>query len=199
MGIIAQGKNLWNALFTRTQRQVLGLMFGYPERSFYANEVVRKAGVGTGSVQRELARLAECGLLTVTRIGNQKHFQANPHNPIYPEVRSIVLKTFGALDLLRAGLLGLSGTIHLAWVYGEDLRSPQFQNGEIKLLLVADGLEYTDLASDLTEVENRIGRTLAPLLFSVEAFRRLTAEGDETLRAILRQPGIAIIGSIDEV
>ena len=74
-------------MFTRTQRQVLSLLFGFPERSFYANEVVRLAGVGTGSVQRELARLSEAGLLTVKRIGNQKHYQANSESPIFSELQ----------------------------------------------------------------------------------------------------------------
>ena len=116
MGIIAQGKGLWNALFTRTQRQVLSLMFGYPERSFYANEVVRLAGVGTGSVQRELARLSACGLLRVRRIGNQKHYQANEHSPIFSELRSIVLKTFGVMDQLRTAVRELDGKIELALI-----------------------------------------------------------------------------------
>ena len=45
------------ALFTKTQRRVLGLLFGNPDRSYYANEIVRFAGAGIGAVQRELERL----------------------------------------------------------------------------------------------------------------------------------------------
>ena len=104
MGILTQGKALWNALFTRTQRQLLSLFFAYPDRSYYANEIVRRAGVGTGSVQRELSKLAATGLVTVRRIGNQKHYQANPDSTIFPELRSIVLKTYGVTDQLRRAL-----------------------------------------------------------------------------------------------
>ena len=57
MGFLGQGKDLWRALFTRSRRRVLSLFFGFPERSFYANEVVRLVTVGTGAVQRELAEL----------------------------------------------------------------------------------------------------------------------------------------------
>ncbi|GAB3471148.1 winged helix-turn-helix domain-containing protein [Polaromonas eurypsychrophila] len=62
------------ALFTGTQQRVLGLLFGQPDRSFYANEIIALAGVGSGAVQRELARLAQSGLVTLRPVGNQKHY-----------------------------------------------------------------------------------------------------------------------------
>jgi len=83
---------LSDALFSKTQRRVLGLLFGHPERSFYANEIVRAARAGVGAVQRELEGLAASGLVTVSRIGNQKHYQANRGSPIFGELRSIVAK-----------------------------------------------------------------------------------------------------------
>lgn len=79
-------------LFTKTQRRVLGLLFGNPQRSYYANEVVRYARAGIGAVQRELQRLAAAGLLSVSRVGNQKHYQANRQSPIFDELEAIVLK-----------------------------------------------------------------------------------------------------------
>ena len=80
-------------LFSKTQRGVIGLLFGNPQRSFYANEIVRYANAGIGTVQRELARLTAAGLLTVSRIGNQKHYQANRAAPIFDELEAIVAKT----------------------------------------------------------------------------------------------------------
>src|SRR5438093_5103512 len=73
--------SLADALFSTTQQRVLGLLFGQPDRSFYATELIGLAGVGSGGVQRELARLAQSGLVTVRSVGNQKHFQANPDAP----------------------------------------------------------------------------------------------------------------------
>ena len=54
-----------DALFSKVRQRVLGVLFGNPGRSFYANEVIALAGSGTGAVQRELIRLAAMGLLTV--------------------------------------------------------------------------------------------------------------------------------------
>lgn len=53
---------------------MLAVLFGTPDRSFYANEVIALAQSGTGAVQRELADLAKAGLLTVSKQGNQKHY-----------------------------------------------------------------------------------------------------------------------------
>jgi DNA-binding MarR family transcriptional regulator len=61
--------SLADALFTRTQQRVLALLFGQPARSFYANELIGLVGMGSGAVQRELATLAQSGLVTVRSIG----------------------------------------------------------------------------------------------------------------------------------
>ena len=93
---------LADALFSATQERVLALLFGQPGRSFFTNELIGLVGAGSGAVQRELRRLAESGLVTVTRIGNQKHYQANPAAPIFDELRGIVSKT---LEPEPAGVL----------------------------------------------------------------------------------------------
>ena len=83
--------SLADALFPKVRQRVLAVLFGTPERSFYANEVIALAQSGTGAVQRELAALSSAGLLNVTRQGNQKHYQANAQAPIFAELRGLVL------------------------------------------------------------------------------------------------------------
>jgi hypothetical protein len=83
------------------QQRVLAVLFGNPERSYYANEVIGLAGSGTGAVQRELARLEAAGLVTVTRLGKQKHYQANAAAPVFDELRGLVLKSSPLVNVLR--------------------------------------------------------------------------------------------------
>ena len=75
-------------MFAKVQQRVLAVLFGNPGRSFYANEVIGLARSGTGAVQRELARLEAAGLVTANRVGKQKHYQANPASPVFPELRA---------------------------------------------------------------------------------------------------------------
>ncbi|MEN5164147.1 hypothetical protein [Achromobacter kerstersii] len=97
MGISAKAplphSSLADALFPRTKQCVLGLLFGQPDRSFYATEVIGLVASGSGAIQRELANLAQTGLVTVKAVGNQKHLQANPDSPIFAELCWIVQKT----------------------------------------------------------------------------------------------------------
>ena len=84
-----------DVLFTKTQRRVLGLLFGNPDRSYYANEIVRFAKAGIGTVQRELERLVAAGLVSATKQGNQKHYQADRKSTVFAELAGLVRKTVG--------------------------------------------------------------------------------------------------------
>ncbi|MEW8330964.1 MAG: transcriptional regulator, partial [Candidatus Thiodiazotropha sp.] len=69
---------LADALFSKTQQQLLGLLYAKPERSFYTKEIIRLTGMGVATIKRELDRMLDVGILNMTRIGNQHHYQANP-------------------------------------------------------------------------------------------------------------------------
>ena len=86
---------LADALFTTTQQRVLSLVYGLPDQSFFANQIIGKTGSGSGAVQRELARLESSGLMTAKWIGNQKNYQANHESPIFVDLWGIVQKTVG--------------------------------------------------------------------------------------------------------
>ena len=93
---------LGDALFSKTQQKVLGLLYGNPDRSYYAKEIVRFAGVGIGGVYRELEKLSAVGVLKVKRIGNQNHYQANRDSLIYEELANLLRKVSGATNMEAA-------------------------------------------------------------------------------------------------
>src|SRR2546428_12361661 len=110
--------SLSNALFSKVQQRVLALIFGRPERSFYMSEIVRNVHSGTGAVERELSRLQRSGLVSVERIGNQKHYRANHESPIFEELQSLIRKTVGLAEPLREALAPYSDKIKAAFVFG---------------------------------------------------------------------------------
>jgi len=141
-----QAISIGDALFTKTQQKVLGLLFGKPYKSFYTNEIMRYATIGRGTVSRELDRLVSAGLLTVTKEGNQNHYQANPECPIYPELLSIARKTLdekdrlvigGALLVSRAALKKLIKRyhIHRLALFGSAARGELKPESDIDLLV----------------------------------------------------------------
>jgi len=96
--------SLGDALFTKTQQRVLGLLYGKPDARFYTNEILRMAGMGRGTITRILDGFVSLGILVSYREGNQRYYQANSQNPIYNELVSIVRKTFGITDVMKTVL-----------------------------------------------------------------------------------------------
>ena len=161
-----RGCSLADALFTRTQQRVLGLLFGQPARSFYATELIGLAGIGSGAVQRELARLVRSGLVTVRSLGNQRHYQANPDAPLFAELCGIVLKTVGLADPLREVLQPLAGQIDAAFVFGSVAKRQDTAASDIDLMVISDSLSYGDIFAALEAAEARLPVALIDALSS---------------------------------
>jgi len=93
---------LGSALFGKTRRTILALLFGRPDEAFYLRELARAAGLGLGAVQREVQRLSEAGILRRSARGRQVYYKANPKCPIFSELKNLMVETSRADDLLRS-------------------------------------------------------------------------------------------------
>jgi predicted nucleotidyltransferase len=189
---------LSDALFTVTQQKVLGLLYGKPDQSFYANEIARWAQVGKGSLMRELDRLHRAGVLTLSRQGNQTHYQANPDCPIYEELLGIVRKTFGIGEQLRTALAPLAGQLVWAFVYGSMAKGAEHAGSDIDLMLIGQNLSYSDVMEHLMPVEERLGRTINPTLYTLADWQARKAAGNSFVLRVAQQDKINLIGSQPE-
>ncbi len=183
-----------DALFTKVQQRVLAVLFGNPSRSFYANEIIAMARTGTGAVQRELAHLEAAGLVTVVRVGNQKHYQANANTPVFKELRSLVLKTSGLADILRAALAPSADKISTAFVYGSIAKGEDTAKSDIDLMVISDTLSYPDLYASLEEATRRLGRTVNPTVYKPQDLDKRFKEGNAFIQRVMAQPKIWLMG-----
>ena len=177
---------------------MLGLLFGQPARSFYANEIIGLVGSGSGAVQRELASLTHSGLVTVKAVGNQKHYQANADSPIFEELRGIAQKTIGLADPLREALAPLADQIRAAFVYGSVAKKTDTASSDIDLMLLSDTLSYGDVFLALEAASGMLGRTVNPTILASKEFDARLAAQDSFLSRVLEQPKIWIIGGEGE-
>src|SRR6185436_1211681 len=192
-------KSLADALLTKTQQRVLGVLFGQPERSFYASELIRNAGTGSGAAQRELAKLEGSGLIVARRIGHQKHYQANPASPLFSELRSIVLKTVGLAEPLRDALKPLSSAIRAAFVYGSVAKATDQSASDIDLMIVSDNLTYGEIFGALERVTRTVGRKINPTVYTAAEFSRRARTESAFVTRVLEQPKLWVIGSEDDL
>jgi len=188
-----------SALFTPVQQRVLGLLFGQPDRQFQGSEVIRLAESGTGAVHRQLQRLAGAGLLTTTRVGNQKYYQANRQSPLFSELHGLIVKTVGLLGPFQAALAPWRDQIAAAWVYGSVAQGRDKASSDIDVMVVSDSLTHQEAFEALQPAERTLGRTVNPVLMTREQWQTKRARPDSFAQRVAAGPRLFIIGSDDEL
>jgi predicted nucleotidyltransferase len=189
---------LGDALFTTTQQKVLGLLYTHPEKSFYTKEIIRTTGMGVATIKRELDRMLEAGIISMTKVGNQHHYKANAECPIYSELLGIVKKTFGIVDVIKPALLPLAEHISWAFIFGSVASGKETSGSDIDLLIIGDvGLK--DIASDLYEVQDMLGREINPKIYSKAEWIKMKNNKDAFIKEILAKPRMDVIGDANEL
>ncbi len=186
--------SLADALFPSTRQRVLAALFGRPGRSFYAAEIIALARAGSGSVQRELADMTQVGLLTCTKVGHQKHYQANSASPVFNELCSLVLKTVGLADVLRQALAPLANQISMAFVFGSIAKAQDSAHSDVDVLLVSNTLSYGDVFAALEPGSQALSRTINPALYTEADFKARQLSDNAFITRVMQQPKIWLIG-----
>lgn len=185
--------SIGDALFTKAQQKVLALLFGQPDRSFYLNELVRLADMGRGAISRELSKLTDAGLLVMTKQGNQNHYQANKASPIMPELVTIVRKTFGVAEVLKSALAPILPKLQKAFVYGSIAKGNEHAGSDVDVMLVGDGLSYSEVMQLLEQAELELQRTVNPTIYTLDEFAKRLAEGQSFLTKVLTEETIDLL------
>jgi uncharacterized protein len=198
MGTYARQGDLAAALFGKARRELLALFFVHADKSFYLRQVVRHAGAGIGSIQRELKRLADVGILVRSVRGRQVYYQANQHCPIFAELQGLLVKTAGVADVLRAALVNLADRIRIAFVYGSMAKGSARSGSDVDVLVVGE-VTFAELVSALGSAQERLGRDVNPSAYPQTEFCRKLAEGHHFLSSVIREPKVFLVGGEHEL
>ncbi|WP_336366061.1 nucleotidyltransferase domain-containing protein [Marinobacter sp. C2H3] len=190
--------SLADALFSGTRQKVLGLFFVPGSRDFSMKELIDEAEAGSGAVQRELARLVDCGLVQMTQQGRQKRYKANQDAAIYPELVAIVSKLLGPERIIEEALEPLLDRVDLALIYGSVAKRTEHSESDIDLMLVSDNLSLAEVFEALESAERRLARAVNPTLYRWEEFEKRLTSHNPFLRKVLDGPYILLKGIIDE-
>jgi len=85
--------DLGTVFFGAYRRQVLGLLLLHPDEPLHLREIARATNTQPGTLRRELAQLADAGVLSREKVGNLVRYKADTTCPIYDELRGILKKT----------------------------------------------------------------------------------------------------------
>jgi DNA-binding transcriptional ArsR family regulator len=187
-----------DALLPKTRQGILAATLVQPEKAWYVSELARRMGVPSSSLQRELQALTEAGILKSYRQGRMIYYQANLNSPLFPDLRGLLLKTAGLVDVLRDALKPLAARITLASVYGS-IASGQERSGSDIDLMVIGSISPADLALPLRRAREQLGREINPTVYSVSEFNRKRASKDHFLSQVLTGPRLIVLGSDNDL
>lgn len=199
MGTRSAPSGLADALFSPVQQRVLALLFGQPSRRFQSAELIRLAGSGTGATHRVLTSLEAAGLVTVTRSGNQKHYQASRNSPVFAELHGIIVKTVGVVEPLRRALASKARRIHAAFVYGSLAKGSDRSGSDIDLMVISDSLGHPDLFEALHAAEAALARPVNPNVMTLDSWRAKRARPGSFAARVSAGPRLWVIGSDDDL
>ena len=184
-------------LFGAYRRRILGLLLLHPEQSFYVREIMRLAGVPSGSLHRELTALAAAGLLTRSVSGSQVRYQADPSCPLFEELAGIFRKTTGLAYVLREALDPLGGSVRAAFVFGSVAQGKERGTSDVDLMVLGS-VRFERLVEVLMPAGERLRREINPVLMTPQEFRDQLRVRDRFVSRVAREPKLFIKGDAGE-
>lgn len=185
-------------LFGKTRREVLTLLYSHPDESFYLRQIARTAEVGLGAVQRELNKLTQAGIIHRTVMGSQVYYQANPECPVYPELKSMVVKTAGVGCVLKAALVPLADRINVAFIFGSVAQGEERSGSDVDVLLVGN-VTFAEAFSALARAQETVRREINPIVYPVEEFKSKLAADHHFLKEVMESPKHFLVGDDHEL
>jgi predicted nucleotidyltransferase len=182
-----------NALFSGTQQRLLSALLLNSHRPVYATELANHLGVRPSTLQRDLAKYTKAGILKMTRSGNRAYFQANEECPVFPELRTLLIKTAGLVDVLRDELTPLASKIKVAAVYGSIASGTETSGSDIDVLIIGS-VRMIELSPLLEKATGTLRRQINPSLYSPEEFSQ-KARNSHFVQSVLGKPLLFVLGT----
>jgi predicted nucleotidyltransferase len=189
--------SLKDALFSDSQAKVFIWIFGQPQRAYHLSELRRLTGLGSASLQREVNRLADAGLIHSKIVGNQRLLSANCDTSVFNELQDLTRKVLGAEPLIRQALEPITKKIDVALLYGSFAKQSDTAESDIDIMLVGRDLALGEILEQLIPLEEVLGRKINPTCYTTQEFMPRLSDVDSFVRRVLDQPVINLIGDID--
>ncbi len=185
---------LLDALLPKTRQGILAAVLLRPEKAWYVSELARRMKVPPSSLQRELHDLAKAGILKTHCQGRMVYYQADARSPLFPELRGLLLKTAGLVDVLADALKPLARKIAFALVYGSVASATEKSDSDIDLMVVG-ALTPMELSLPLRKARHLLGREINPTVYSAAEFEKKRQSKDHFLTHVLDKPKLFVLGN----
>ena len=177
---------------SEARARLLAHFVALPESRLHMRALERDTGIGKRSLQKELARLVEMGLVRREREGRRVVYARSGYTTEWRSIEKLVA-TYGIPLLLRAALVGVPG-VEAAFIFGSLARCDARPDSDVDLLVY--GGELGD-SFDFLYVFGLLDRKLDDKWIDRERFIRWNDPRVSFLASALRGPKLWLIGSED--
>lgn len=179
-------------IFTPSVQRVLAATLAHPDRSYTLQELLSAAASGRGNTQLQIERLLRVGVLKEEpRRGRQRAIRANTNYFLYPELSSIVRKTFGVAEPLKDALRVFAPRIEEAFVFGSVAKGTDTERSDLDLAVIGT-VALLEISEAVHNLEQLLGRAIHLSLYEPEEWRELVAR-DPVMRQIAEGPRIQLL------
>jgi len=179
-------------LSSRARAEIFRLLLSGTGEELHVREIERRSGLNDSTIRQELTKLVRLDLVQSRRDSNRVYYRAKTENPLYPEIRNLVLKTSGLADVLKSALV--DKRIRVAFVFGSIARGDETATSDIDLMVIGQ-LGLRDLSRLLSGIQEKIGREVNPYVLKEEELRKRVRAKEHFVSSVLESPKIFIIGS----
>lgn len=191
-------QSVFDLLFPTTRGRILTLLILHPEQALHVRELARRTGVAAGTLARELARLAEVGLLKREARGNQLVYAADIDCPIHTDIANLLRKTAGLADVIAEALSPLAEKISVALIFGSQASGLANAGSDVDVLLVGD-ITFKEAVRAFYPAQSQLGREINPKVFTLKEWADKRKAKDLFVREVLQQPKIVLIGNANDL
>jgi len=189
---------LSTTLFSKTRLAVLSLLLSHADEAYYLRQIARSVGGGIGSLQRELNKLAQAGIILRMVRGKQVYYQANSQCPVFPELKSLIVKTTGVTEVIKSALTSLTNHIKVAFIYGSVARMQERKKSDVDLMIIGD-VTFAEVVSALDQAQQHIGREINPTVYPPSEFQLKLSKENHFITALMREAKLFLIGNQREL
>lgn len=182
---------------SRVRVEILSTFLMNPERELYVREVARLTGEDYKNVSMELRNLREIGLVSSRNEGNLKYFSLNKEFVIYEELKSIFMKTKGAVGILREAV-STKRDIDYAFIYGSFATGEERAESDIDLMVIGR-ISLEEVLALIRGPEEKLSREINVSLYDLQEIRKRVKDHDPFIMEVLGGSKIMLIGDENEL
>ncbi|MFH0772022.1 MAG: nucleotidyltransferase domain-containing protein [Candidatus Omnitrophota bacterium] len=182
-------------LGSRTRINILKLFVFNVGKEFYTREIERLIEEPFDPMRRELIRLESVGLLKSRVSGRQRYYSINREHLLFPEFKSIILKTAGFGDALKGAIKDIDD-IAVAFIYGSYAKNTEDIDSDVDLFVIGS-ISSKDLQAVVSDIESRARREINPAVYSIKELKEKFKARNHFILSVIEGAKIFLKGDED--